>query len=324
MQVENKKNILVTGVGGPAGINAAKLLKEFEKDFFVFGCDINKYSAGQFFVNKFEICERVTDEEKYLKWMKEYIIKNNIDILLPTVAEELVLMEKLKKILDVERKEINIIVSKHFALELCDQKDKLYNWMDKNFPNYMGKWQKIAANKTIGFESENYFIKPVKGRGSRGCRLVSKNELDFIKTNLSEEIVAMEVLPGREWTVDAYVNTDGSFAYIVPRLRLGLSGGISSVGKTDRNETVIKQTREVLEKLGCRGPVFIQWKEDVNNLPKMVEVNPRMSGGLTITALSGANPIKCLKSEILDNVNCTNVKWKEVVVTRYFEEKIVN
>lgn len=324
VKIKKKKNILVTGVGGPAGINITKLLMKEKKYFNIFGLDINSHSAGQFFSHQYFIGERVSDEKKYLDFMVNFIKKNKIDILIPTVAEELVLMEKLTKRI----KNCEIIVSEHFVLELCDEKNKLYAWMDKNFPEYMGKWQRLnkrGKNGSAVFSSKEYFIKPVKGRGSRGCRLVSSKELNYLIKNdkTVKDFIAMEVLPGREWTVDCYVNFDGSIAYIVPRLRLGLSGGISSLGRTDKNKTVIKQTEEVLKKLNCFGPVFIQWKEDSKGGIKMVEINPRASGGLTITALAGANPITCLKNEIFGPRNSTNIKWKEITVTRYFEEKVV-
>lgn len=326
MQKIIKKNILVTGVGGPAGINICKLLSKEKKFFNIFGLDINSHSSGQFFSHQFFVGERVSDEKKYLKFMTDFINKNRINILVPTVAEELVLMNKLQKKIG---EKVKIVVSSNFVLELCDQKDRLYKWMDENFPEYMGRWVRLDGKSRI-WKSETYFIKPVKGRGSRGCRLITEAELKFLLKNNKAEIkdfVAMEPLPGREWTVDVYVNQDGSFAYTVPRLRLGLSGGISSLGKTDRNEQVIRQTEEVFKKLGEKntiyGPVFIQWKESSDGKIKMVEINPRASGGLTITALAGANPVKCLKSEIYKGVPCNNLKWKEVTVTRYFEEKVV-
>ena len=193
----------------------------------------------------------------------------------------------------------------------------------------MGKWVRLDGKEKI-WKAENYFIKPVKGRGSRGCRAVTSTELKFLQKNNANEMknfIAMEILPGREWTVDCYINSDGSFAYIVPRLRLGLSGGITSLGKTDNNLQVIKQTKEVFEKLNkvgnIYGPVFIQWKEDSKGNVKMVEINPRASGGLTITALAGANPVLCLKNEIFVHKLSNNIKWKEITVTRYFEEKVV-
>jgi carbamoyl-phosphate synthase large subunit len=316
-----KQKILLTGIGGPAGINAAKLFEKYKDFFYVIGCDINPHSAGQFFVDKFVICERVSDEEKYLNWIRDFVIENKINVVIPTVAEELILINKVKDYSGCEN--INIIVSTQEVLNLCDHKNKLYEWMSNFFPLYMEKWFFVDNKANLSFDADDYFIKPIKGRGSRGCRIVSKKELIFLKDNSREQIVAMEILPGKEWTVDAYVNRDGSFAYIVPRLRLGLSGGISSIGKTDKNEKVIRQTKEVLEKMNCYGPVFVQWKEDVYGEPKMVEINPRLSGGVTITALAGADPIQCLKSELIDEKQLHDVNWKEITVSRYFEEKIV-
>jgi carbamoyl-phosphate synthase large subunit len=176
MQVKNRKiNILITGVGGPAGINTAKLLQKYIKNFNLFGIDINKYSAGQFFCDMFFICERVSDEKKYIEWMKNFVLKNKIDVIIPTVAEELILMQKLEKLISPK---IIIVASSHTVLEICDEKDKLYSWMTEILPEYMGQWSRI--NQTKLFPNANYFIKPVKGRGSRGCRLVTSDELKAV------------------------------------------------------------------------------------------------------------------------------------------------
>jgi carbamoyl-phosphate synthase large subunit len=320
MQDKIKIKILITGIGGPAGVNAVRLMQDLREHYYVYGTDINPNSAGQFFVDEFVICERVLDEEKYIKWTAEFVKHNNINVLIPTVAEELVLMEEVRKLIG---EEVKIIVSPHETLELCDEKNKLYAWMDVNFPDLIGKWQLLDSGE-LKFHEDCYFLKPVKGRGSKGCRLISIDEVHAISTKESEEkFVLMENLPGREWTVDVYVNDDGSIAYTVPRLRLGLSGGISSIGRTDRNEEVIKITEKVLTKLKCKGPIFMQWKEDKNGKPKMVEINPRLSGGLTITSLAGANPFNAMDSELRLGSAVKNVKWEEITVTRYFEEKIV-
>lgn len=316
-----KLNILVTGVGGPAGVNITKLLMKHRLKFKVFAVDINSHSAGQFFSHQFFIGEKVKDEAKYLKWTKDFILKNKIDIVIPTVAEELVLMESLKKLIP---KKVKILVSPHETLELCDEKDRLYSWMDLYYPEYMGRWTRLTEYPN--FPGEEYFIKPVKGRGSRGCRLVSKEELLFLVTKKSEEVkdfIAMEVLPGREWTVDAYVNHDGTFAYVIPRLRLGLSGGISQIGSTDYNEEVIQTAKDIFTGMKCFGPVFVQLKEDINGVPKLVEVNPRASGGLTITALSGGDCIKAMIADLVNRKSLHDMKWKEITVTRYFEERII-
>jgi hypothetical protein len=83
---KSKVNVLVTGVGGPAGINCLKLLQKYKKYFNLFGVDINSHSAGQFFSHQFFIGEKVRDEKKYLEWTKKFIIDNKIDLVIPTVA----------------------------------------------------------------------------------------------------------------------------------------------------------------------------------------------------------------------------------------------
>jgi carbamoyl-phosphate synthase large subunit len=320
LPAKNKKiKVMVSGAGGPAGVNVCKLLKKYSAKFEIYACDISPNAAGKKFADHFVVCPYV-EEKKALKWFSEYIEKNKIVFLIPTVAETLVEMEALQEKVE---KTTKIIISDHETIYICHEKDKLYEWMEKNFGEYMGKWQKL--DKFPVWKEEEYFIKPIIGRGSRGCRNVSAKELKDLLKNKKEEMrkyVAMEVLPGREWTVDCYVNADGTFSYIVPRLRLGLSGGISSLGKTDKNLKVIEQTKKILEKLKCRGPVFVQWKEDKNRKPKMVEINPRASGGLAITALSGGNMAESLMAEIKNKPIC-NKPWKEITVVRYFEEIIL-
>jgi carbamoyl-phosphate synthase large subunit len=318
-QAKNKKiKILVNGAGGPAGINICRLLRSKDGSFEIFACDMNAYSAGRKFADHFHLVPSA-DEKIALKWFAKHIKDNKITHFIPTVAETMREMDALQALV----KDTDIIVSTSETVELCHFKDRLYSWMDKNFPEYMGKWQKL--DKKLTFKESEYIIKPIVGRGSKGVRKVSKKELEFLLGNNKstlKDYVAMEVLPGREWTVDAYVNKDGSFAYVIPRLRLALAGGISSTGKTDKNEQVIKQTKEVLTKLGCRGPVFIQWKEDKKGKPKMVEINPRASGGLMITALSGGNAADALLSEI-SGKPMKEKNWKEVTVVRYLEEHLI-
>ncbi|MDB5187741.1 MAG: carbamoyl phosphate synthase-like protein [Candidatus Kaiserbacteria bacterium] len=319
MPSKNKKyNILVTGVGGPAGINAVRLLQKYKKDFEVFGVDINPLSVGKKFSKHFDVCESVSSRQEYIKWMSSYITKNKIDIVLPTVAEELVLIEDVEN--KIKNEEVLFVVSNKRSLLLCDKKNELYDWMTSQFPDYIGPHQ--VLNKKLEWKAEEYFIKPITGRGSRGCRLVSRVELLWMMKNIdTTKTIAMEVLPGKEWTVDAYIRADGTFAYVVPRVRVSLSGGISLVGKTEKREDIIEMTKQVLSKLDCFGPVFIQWKENQYGIPKMVEINPRLSGGVTITALAGANPIKVLLDEL--GAKKTSVQWKELTVSRYFEDTII-
>lgn len=109
--------------------------------------------------------------------------------------------------------------------------------------------------------------------------------------------------------------------FIVLRERLQLSGGICSKGRTVRYTDLIEATQRVLEALPCRGPVCIQWKADANGQFKYLEMNPRLSGAVMITAAASADPMACLVKELRHEA-VPLIEWKEVTVIRYFDEKI--
>jgi carbamoyl-phosphate synthase large subunit len=177
-----------------------------------------------------------------------------------------------------------------------------------------------TCDTSIAWESDHYFVKPREGRGSRGCRVVTKKELHEFIDSLDEkarrEWIVMEVLPGKEWTVDVYVRKDGVPLYIVPRERLEVVAGISRKGKTVKHDALIAQTQKLLSMLPFRGPVCIQWKADSEGNPKLLEVNARMSGGIMITVLSGANPMELLALE-LEGKSPSLIDWEERTVVGY-------
>lgn len=308
------KNILVTGVGGPAGINAARLFKK-EENVQIIGCDIDENSTGKFFVDTFLISPRASESDAYEKWMRETVKKYEIDILIPTVHDELPILRTFCDDLPCE-----VIISESNVIALGDDKKLTYEWAEKNLPQNIIR-NVLLSEWTEGWSSDNeQFIKPRKGRGARGCKVVTKDELVWLKahTKDTDSYIVMENMPGTEWTVDAYVGRDGTHVYTVARERMGLAGGISIKGRTVKNEAVLNVTKMMLDALQCRGPVCIQWKEDSEGTPRLIEINPRLSGGLLISVHAGVNPISNIlrehKGEKLERQ-----MWNEVTVLGYYE-----
>jgi carbamoyl-phosphate synthase large subunit len=153
---------------------------------------------------------------------------------------------------------------------------------------------------------------------------VNHAELNFLQSTDEhpEDIVVMELLPGTEWTVDAYVGPEGQIVYLIPRERSGLAGGISIKGKTVRQEVVIEATKAFMAQLDMRGPVCIQWKADASGQPKFVEINPRLSGGLMISVAGGINPVTAFIEEYQGQTP-TEQSWKEVISVGYLDYKIL-
>ncbi len=163
----------------------------------------------------------------------------------------------------------------------------------------------------LGYPDVPVVIKPSYSNGSRGFRVLDENidrkhlffnekptgiysTLDDVLRDIGDEfpeMVAMEYLPGREYTVDVLCRKGKTFA-VVPRLRLRMTGGITTQGvlAKDENYGVISRTVEsIVEGFGLSYNVGIQLKESTSSVPLLLEVNPRLQGTTTITVAGGVN-----------------------------------
>lgn len=299
-------NILITGVGGPAGINATRLLTELGVP--VYGVDSSDLSYGRFFCTAFRQIPVVSSFDEYASALKELIHEWNIGTVLPTVEEELPLIRAALEGVDVD-----IVLSPDTTIDICNDKLSLYRFSHEHKLSCAPVFQ--TADEPLRISDEKLFLKPRIGRGARGCRVINHFEAEHIASIVddSSDWIIMEILPGREWTVDAYVARDGHTIFIAPRERLALSGGISLKGKTVRESRVIEMSKELLTLLSFRGPVCLQFKEDAHGDPKLVEVNARLSGGTMITAAAGANAMACVYDEH-NGKSLQPIDWNEITV----------
>ncbi|MFT5036483.1 MAG: carbamoyl-phosphate synthase large subunit [Candidatus Azotimanducaceae bacterium] len=313
---ENKKIVLVTGIGGPAGVNTVRLLKD-EPDVFVIGCDIDENSSGRFFVDVFLVSPNVSEKSEYEAWIRKTVEEHSVDILIPTVHEELPVLLVFKDTLPC-----TVVMSEAEAIAVGDDKKIAYEWAEKNIPEHAIKWTVLSAWTPQWSDQAQQFIKPRQGRGTRGCSVVSKDEIfNLQKLSLDpESLIVMELVEGIEWTVDAYIGGDGTLVYTVPRERLGLAGGISIKGKTVKHQAVLDATKKVLSTLSCAGPVCVQFKADQEGTPRFIEINPRLSGGLPISVAAGINPVKNMLREHTGE-RLEEQEWSEVTVLGYYEYK---
>lgn len=316
MEQTRKTKILVTGIGGPAGINIVRLLKE-RSDVEVTGCDVDATAAGQFFVEHFIIAPFVRDAATYKEWMIETVNEGGFDIVIPTVGEEL-------EVLATFVSEVNAYVSLSplSTLSLCADKHVAYEWVKEHLPEYAAASILLKDWTPDWKDYADFFIKPRSGRGGRGCKVITKEELVWLKEHESnlEDFVVMECLPGTEWTIDVYVAKNDEVVYCIPRERLGLAGGISIKGRTTRQPLVLEATKLLLSKLDISGPVCVQFKADSAGIPRFVEINPRLSGGLMISVAGGIDPVVALLNDFKGEYGVPQ-EWNEVTVVGYFEYK---
>lgn len=131
--------------------------------------------------------------------------------------------------------------------------------------------------------------KPRKGSASRGIKIFHTLDELMQLENLSDYLVQEYLENKDEYTVDCYVSQAGEILTVVPRVRLEVMGGEVTRTITCRNATLDRLSREVIEKFRLRGPVTLQFLHDIDrNRFLLMEVNPRLGGGVVCSIYAGA------------------------------------
>ncbi len=97
-------------------------------------------------------------------------------------------------------------------------------------------------------------------------------------------LLVMEHLGGPEWSVDC-AGRRGDLLCAVQRKKSQLAGHGQTIGN---NEDIHGMVTRLTKHYRLNGLFNIQFKEGVNG-PRLLEINPRPSGGFGMACLSGAN-----------------------------------
>lgn len=303
--------ILVTGAGSASGI-CTILASKKSTDDIIFGCDCNEYSPGLYLADENFIVPMAKNEDRFIEQIVNKVEEHNIDVIFPNVDEELLVFARNKA--DIP---CSIIISPFSTIDTCNDKSRL-----------MSELETIVPLPLTGDIPPSFCVKPKIGRGSRDIyKVENKRELGALIEYLGlkgindSDLIIQEYLPGREYTVDALFDTNGGLVVAVPRRRVRIFGGASLVGITERNSQLISLVGKISRKLRFLGPVNFQFKEDKDSIPKLIEINPRCSGGMAITLKSGVN-LPSLALSILkgDEISENELRWEERTVFRYMTE----
>jgi len=233
----------------------------------------------------------------------------------PTVAEELVALAEAAA--DLEAAGIAHWLPSPSAVRACTDKWRFAEVLEAHG---------INAPKTNLGSAEGvpgaWIVKPRSGRGSRDVVAVDRpDELDWALAKVPQPIVQTR-LSGREFTVDALVDRDGTLAGAVPRWRLETKAGISTKGRTFQDDELCDGVARVLSAVGLSGPANVQGFVDDDGRAAFVEVNPRFSGGLPLSLAAGADLVGEYVRGILGQpVRRERLAFRPgVTMLRHFEE----
>lgn len=300
-------NVLITGAGAPGGPAAIKGLRD--AGHIVTSVDIDSSAVGRHFANNFEVIYPAFSKN-FITSLLNAALKHKVECIVPLVTNELLILSENLEIF--QKNNIEVIISDSKNLKIANNKLRCYQTLN-TISSSIPKFQRVKTIDKLkdqviklGYPNSPVVIKPSCSNGSRGVRVFDSNN-DFYhevfvqkpgslicnidqyisslkQMNKVPELVISEYLPGEEVTVDT-ICKNGSVKIFLLRLRHKIRSGISISGKFFFDQNIYENVVKICAELKLDGPIGFQFKQDVREHYKLLEINPRIQG--TSSAANG-------------------------------------
>lgn len=165
--------------------------------------------------------------------------------------------------------------------------------------------------------------KPRTGSASKGIVIInSQKDLDSIE-NPSNYLFQEYIAEREEYTVDCYADSLGRALAVVPRIRIEVVGGEVSRTATVDSPEIIEISRRAIDALNLRGAVTLQFlKDKTDDRLMLMEINPRLGGGVVCSVHAGADIPSLIIREYLQLPLEPMTYRPNVEIVRYFAEVV--
>ena len=337
--------VLVSACGAQFMPGLSDCLKENgERNIRIVGVDMGTDSTA---LQMVDVLYQVpaADDPIYIDSLLGICKEEKVDIVLPFMSAELIpLIDNKDKFESIGTK---VSVSDRHSVEITTNKYNLYQFLTDNnlpVPRYalVNKADELfAACEACGYPNNAVCVKATELSGSRGIRIVKSDvsrydllfhekpnsfftTMDDLYSTLKEkdempEMMAMEYLPGMEGSVDLIAD-NGKIIYMAYRESTINLHSIPQAGELKDNPEAYAIAERVIRALRLTGSADLDFKEDADGHPVLMEINPRIAATMKIFKEGGLNlpylRIKQLLGEELPELKIQNgVKMKR----RYLE-----
>jgi carbamoyl-phosphate synthase large subunit len=310
--------ILITGAAAPGFVSIVKGLRAGTTyDMQIIGSDyIQTFSSKSFVEDTFVLPDNRNPE--FTDALLELCVSKGVDVILPIrTDDQMPICKKFGKFRDAgvepaivttDPELLDTLLNKRKLLEYCNEVIRLKT------PGYSYSSEAERLKQAVaklGYPDVPIVVKPSYSNGSRGFRILDEkvdtrkqffeekpsgiySTIDDVLAIIGDtfpEMIAMEFLPGKEYTVDVLCRKAKTFA-VVPRLRIKMTGGITTRGtivNDDNLEKITESVESIVEGFGLSYNVGMQFKESRNGDPLLLEINPRLQGTTTMSIAAGVN-----------------------------------
>ncbi|MDQ0484909.1 ATP-grasp domain-containing protein [Guptibacillus hwajinpoensis] len=257
--------------------------------------------------------------DDYIDYCLSVCIEKEIDLFIPR-KENVLISQNLSKFHEIG---VKVLVCNAELMALMDNKAAMYESITERekeqgqplvpIPDY------VVVNNVDEFreaythltkKGHTVCFKPVIGEGANGFRVIKEGQ-ETIEELLTEgvsrrismehacsilsqketfpDLMVLEYLEGYEYSIDCLAY-DGELHLAIPRKKAG-----GRIRELEDNQELLGIARALHREYNIDYISNIQVKFS-KGVPKLLEINPRMAGGLNISCLSGVNiPYEAIK-----------------------------
>lgn len=342
--------VLVSACGAQFMPGLADCLKQNgERNIRIVGVDMGIDKTILQMVDALYQVPRATDPG-YVDRLLQICKAEKVDVVMPFMSAELLPLIDRKS--EFEEMGTKVSVSDRNSVEITNNKYLFYEFLKKNrlpVPKYAhirNADELIDACEYCGYPQNAVCVKATELSGSRGIRIIqpqmSKFDILFgekpnsFYTTMEElfetlherekmpEMMAMEYLPGMEGSVDLIAD-NGKILYMAYRESTVNLHSIPQAGELKENKEAYAIAEKVIAVLKFTGSADLDFKNDKDGNPVLMEINPRIAATMKIFKAGGLNlpylRVKQLLGEELPEVKINyGVKFKRRYLEMFSEE----
>lgn len=299
--------VLITAVGAPPGLNALRALYEIGT-FKLVAADADKTVPGLYQFDGVEaaVLPNASEREEYISTVIDLINKKGINVLLPCLEEEILLLTEFRS--EIEQCGVKILVPDYATLLKATNKGAAVlcakeNGIDLPISCVLRKTMTKDMVISILDEFEKgcafpWISKPSIGHGMNGVLVIKSREeaLDHLSP-LPCDTVVQEFIPGKVGSmhvVGLIYNANGDLKRTFASRSIKTlypEGGPATAGISLYEPELILETERLMKSIGkWQGPACVEWMRDPRNgKMKFIEINPRLWGYGYLAVASGSH-----------------------------------
>ncbi|MBN9620337.1 MAG: ATP-grasp domain-containing protein, partial [Actinobacteria bacterium] len=262
------------------------------------------------------------DDPAFVPTLLEAAREHGADLVVPTVDTELRGVSAARA--QFAEHGIDLLVEDVSTLDLCLDKLRLVEHCAATVtvPATVAITEADTHADLARRLGETFIVKPRQGAGGRGFAFVHGPD-DLRGLPRDGTMLAQQLLPGAEYSIDVLGSPDGRIVAAVPRRRDKVDSGIAVAGRTVADPALVRFGRDVAASIGVTGVVNVQAKLDDHGRPALLEVNARFPGTMALTQAAGIDMPLLAVAARRGHALPQALPFEEVAVVRHWAEVVV-